>query len=82
VADIVRTVPGRHDADPMVTPLPGGITNRGLGYSLDRSIAHAWLPADHSVVGTRVSVEVFGEVVDATVVAEPLFDSAGHRIRA
>jgi hypothetical protein len=29
-----------------------------------------------------VSVEVFGEVVDATVTAEPLFDPAGDRIRA
>ena len=30
----------------------------------------------------RLSVEVFGETVGAVVTAEPLFDPAGHRIRA
>ena len=60
----------------------GRVSSGGLGYSLDRSIAYGWLPADHSAVGTRVSVEVFGEVVGATVTPEPLFDPAGHHIRA
>ena len=54
----------------------------GLGYSLEQSIAYAWLPAEHAAVGTQLTVEVFGEVVGAVVTAEPLFDPAGDRIRA
>ena len=60
----------------------GRVSSGGLGYSLERSIAYAWLPAVHAEVGTRLSVEVFGEMVGAMVTAEPLFDPAGHRIRA
>ncbi len=33
-------------------------------------------------VGTRVAVEIFGDWVEGEVVAEPLFDPAGERIRA
>ena len=46
-----------------------------------RSIAYAYLPAEHDV-GTAVEVEIFGEWVPGTVAAEPLFDPAGERIRA
>jgi 4-methylaminobutanoate oxidase (formaldehyde-forming) len=60
----------------------GRVSSGGLGYSLDRSIAYAWLPEAHTSVGTRLSVEVFGEVVGATVAEEPLFDPRGDRIRA
>jgi 4-methylaminobutanoate oxidase (formaldehyde-forming) len=60
----------------------GRVSSGGLGYSLDRSIAYAWLPEAHTPVGTRLSVEVFGEVVGATVAEEPLFDPRGDRIRA
>ena len=67
------------DADETVV---GRVSSGGLGYSLERSIAYAWLPAAHAEVGTRLSVEVFGETVGAVVTAEPLFDPAGHRIRA
>ncbi|HEX4983244.1 MAG TPA: FAD-dependent oxidoreductase, partial [Ilumatobacteraceae bacterium] len=64
------------------TTVVGRISSGGLGYSLERSIAYAWLPTAHAEVGTRLSVEVFGDVVGATVTAEPLFDPAGHHIRA
>jgi 4-methylaminobutanoate oxidase (formaldehyde-forming) len=60
----------------------GRVSSGGLGYSLDRSIAYAWLPAAQAAVGTALSVEVFGEIVGAAVAAEPLFDPAGDRIRA
>ena len=50
------------DADETVV---GRVSSGGLGYSLERSIAYAWLPAAHAEVGTRLSVEVFGEIVVA-----------------
>jgi 4-methylaminobutanoate oxidase (formaldehyde-forming) len=59
----------------------GRVTSGGVGYTLGASIAYAWLPAEHSEPGTRLTVEVFGEAVAAEVRADPLFDPKGERIR-
>jgi glycine cleavage system aminomethyltransferase T/glycine/D-amino acid oxidase-like deaminating enzyme len=61
--------------------LEGRVTSGGYGYSVERSIAYAYLPAEHEV-GSEVEVEIFGEWVPGSVAAEPLFDPAGARIRA
>ena len=58
------------------------VTSGGVGYSVGKSIAYAYLPTDLADVGTELTVEVFGERVDAEVVAEPLWDPKGERIRA
>ncbi len=60
----------------------GRVTSGGYGYTLERSIAYAYLPADHATAGASVNVEVFGQSVAAAVAAEPLFDPSGSRIRA
>jgi 4-methylaminobutanoate oxidase (formaldehyde-forming) len=62
--------------------LVGRVTSGGYGYSVERSIAYAYLPAPDAGVGTRVAVEIFGEWVEGEVAAEPLFDPAGARVRA
>ena len=59
----------------------GRVTSGGFGYTVERSIAYAYLPAEHAVPGSEVAVEVFGEWVEGEVVAEPLFDPRGTRIR-
>jgi 4-methylaminobutanoate oxidase (formaldehyde-forming) len=61
--------------------LVGRVTSGGYGYSVERSIAYAYVPAHHDV-GTEVEVEVFGEWVRGRIAAEPLFDPKGDRIRA
>ena len=43
---------------------------------------YARLPAQYAQPGTAVTVEVFGEWVDAAVTKEPLLDPAGERVRA
>jgi 4-methylaminobutanoate oxidase (formaldehyde-forming) len=60
----------------------GASRRGGLGYTLGASIAYAWLPAEYSQPGTRLTVEVFGVAVGAEVRADPLFDPKGERIRA
>jgi len=60
----------------------GRVTTGGYGFAVERSIAYAYLPAEHSEPGTQVAVEVFGERVPAVVSAEPLWDPSGERIRA
>jgi 4-methylaminobutanoate oxidase (formaldehyde-forming) len=60
----------------------GRVTSGGFGYTVGRSIAYAYLPADRAEVGTRVEVEIFGDWVPGEVAAEPLYDPEGVRIRA
>jgi dimethylglycine oxidase len=45
-----------------------------------RSIAYAYLPAEHGV-GTEVHVDIFGRWVAGEVAAEPLLDPEGARLR-
>jgi 4-methylaminobutanoate oxidase (formaldehyde-forming) len=59
----------------------GRVTSGGFGYTVERSIAYAYLPAEHAAPGTEVDVEVFGARVAGEVVAEPLYDAAGARVR-
>ena len=61
--------------------LVGRVTSGGCGYTVEKSIAYAYLPAEHGV-GTDVAVEIFGEWVAGVVADEPLFDPSGERIRA
>jgi glycine cleavage system aminomethyltransferase T len=59
----------------------GRVTSGGFGYTIERSIAYAYLPAACKP-GDRVEVQVFGRWVPAVVEREPLFDPSGARIRA
>ncbi len=59
----------------------GFVTSAAHGYSVGRSIAYAWLPADLAEPGTAVEVEYFGQRYPATVTAEPLFDPTMSRMR-
>jgi glycine cleavage system aminomethyltransferase T/glycine/D-amino acid oxidase-like deaminating enzyme len=61
--------------------LVGRVTSGGYGYTVAKSIAYAYLPAEHGA-GTEVAVEIFGEWVPGVVAEEPLFDASGERIRA
>jgi 4-methylaminobutanoate oxidase (formaldehyde-forming) len=61
--------------------LVGRVTSGGYGYTVESSIAYAYLPSEHEV-GTDVAVEIFGTWVHGTVTDEPVFDPAGERIRA
>ena len=60
----------------------GRVTSGGYGYTVERSIAYAYLPSEDAAAGTNVSVEIFGEWAQGEVAAEPLFDPRGERIRA
>ena len=59
----------------------GRVTSGGYGYTVERSIAYAYLPA-RSSSGTAVEVDIFGEWVAGEVAREPLFDPKGERVRA
>ena len=62
--------------------LCGRVTSGGYGYSVERSIAYAYLPTEHTVAARRVEVNLFGHWVGGEVVLEPLYDPASARVRA
>jgi len=60
----------------------GRVTSGGYGYTVERSIAYAYVPAESADPGREVEVEIFGEWVPGRIAEEPLWDPAGERIRA
>jgi glycine cleavage system aminomethyltransferase T/glycine/D-amino acid oxidase-like deaminating enzyme len=62
--------------------LLGRVTSGGYGYTVERSIAFAYLPVEESAAGTAVEVELFGEWVNGEIASEPLWDPDGARIRS
>jgi glycine cleavage system aminomethyltransferase T/glycine/D-amino acid oxidase-like deaminating enzyme len=60
----------------------GRVTSGGVGYTTGASIAYAFLPVGRDAIGTRVSVDLFGEWVDGVVARSPLFDPSGDRVHA
>ena len=60
----------------------GRVTSGGYGYSVERSIAYAYVPADSAEAERAVEVEIFGDWVPGRIADEPLWDPAGERIRA
>jgi glycine cleavage system aminomethyltransferase T/glycine/D-amino acid oxidase-like deaminating enzyme len=60
----------------------GRVTSGGYGYTVERSIAYAYLPAELAEPGRPLEVEIFGEWVGGEIAVEPLFDPEGSRIRA
>ena len=60
----------------------GRVTSGGYGYTVEASIAYAYLPPEHAAPGTEVAVEIFGEWVAGRVAEEPLYDADGERVRS
>jgi glycine cleavage system aminomethyltransferase T/glycine/D-amino acid oxidase-like deaminating enzyme len=58
----------------------GRVTSAGYGYTVERSIAYAYLPPEHEA-GTAVDVDIFGRWVPGEVAREPVYDPGGERIR-
>ena len=62
--------------------IAGRVTSGGFGYTVERSIAYAYLPPEHASVDQPVDIEIFGEWIAGRVAREPLFDADGSRIRS
>ena len=82
VLDDPRSVALGEEPVRMDDRIVGRVTSGGYGYTVERSVAYAYLPAAHAEPGTNVDVEIFGTWVPGTIAAEPLFDPKGERIRA
>ncbi len=58
----------------------GRVTSGGYGYTVERSIAYAYLPADVEI-GAPVQIDIFGQWIAGVLVREPLLDPKGERVR-
>jgi 4-methylaminobutanoate oxidase (formaldehyde-forming) len=59
----------------------GWVASGGFGYSVNQSIAYAYLPIEYAKAGTKLEIECFGEQVGAEVSPSVLWDPKGERIR-
>jgi 4-methylaminobutanoate oxidase (formaldehyde-forming) len=75
-----RAVPLGHEPVWVDGAVRGRVTSGGPAYSIEASVAYAYLPPD-AVPGTAMEVELGDRREPGTVAAEPLFDPSGARIR-
>jgi 4-methylaminobutanoate oxidase (formaldehyde-forming) len=59
----------------------GRVTSGGFGYTVEASIAYAYLPPAYAEPGTAVTIDVFGRWIGGRVTAEPLYDPASARVK-
>jgi glycine cleavage system aminomethyltransferase T/glycine/D-amino acid oxidase-like deaminating enzyme len=52
------------------------------GFSVQKSIAYAYLPIELAVIGTALDVELLGERIGAVVAHDPQWDPKGERVKA
>jgi dimethylglycine dehydrogenase len=59
----------------------GFVTSGGYAHYVDKSVALGFVPVATIADGARFEIEILGELRPATLVAEPLFDPKGERMR-
>jgi len=62
------------------SPVLGRVTSGGYGFTVDASIAYAYLPIEHAAGGMAVEIDLFGDWVPGTVTEAPLYDPKGERL--
>ena len=60
----------------------GLVTSGGWSFTLNKSVALAYVRSDLATPGTKLEIEAFGERRVATVRREPLYDPENARLRA
>ena len=60
----------------------GYITSGGYAHHVGKSMAMAYVAAEHAAAGTVVKVEIMGEIYPAEVQGAPLYDPNGGRMRS
>jgi dimethylglycine dehydrogenase len=60
----------------------GIVTSGGWSFTLNKSVALGYVEPEYEAVGTKLTVEIFGELVPVAVGSEPLFNPKNNRLRA
>ena len=59
----------------------GYVSSGGYAHYVKKSVALGYVPTEHSKSGTKVQVEILGEMYNAEVQDKPLYDPDGARMR-
>ena len=59
----------------------GYVSSGGYAHYVNKSVALGYVPTEHSKPGTKVQVEILGEMYNAEVQDKPLYDPDGTRMR-
>ena len=59
----------------------GYVSSGGYAHYVKKSVALGYVPTEHSKPGTKVQVEILGEMYNAEVQDKPLYDPDGARMR-
>lgn len=59
----------------------GQVTSGGYGHFIGQSLAIGWLPIALTRPGTRLEIELYGQMTTASVLDRPPFDSDDDRLR-
>ena len=59
----------------------GYVSSGGYAHRVGKSMAMGYVAAEHAVAGTKLQVEILGEMYDAEVLAGPLYDANGGLMR-
>jgi glycine cleavage system aminomethyltransferase T len=57
------------------------VRSGGYGFTVMRNIAFAYLPINQSTAGTQVEIELFDQLMPASVSTDVLVDPKGSRLR-
>lgn len=79
--DDIKQVPLGNEPIRIGNEIIGRVKSGGQGYTINKAIAYAYVPIEHSAIGTKVDVEFFGDWRSGVVATEPLFDPTNSRIR-
>jgi glycine cleavage system aminomethyltransferase T/glycine/D-amino acid oxidase-like deaminating enzyme len=60
----------------------GRLRSAGYGYSVRKNIGYVYLPLDKAKPGTKLEVEVFGEMVPAEVAPDVLYDPRHEHLKS
>ena len=60
----------------------GYVSSGGYAHYVKKSMALGYVPMEHAVAGTRVQVEILGQMYQAEIIGAPLYDANGANMRS
>ncbi|HZQ06041.1 MAG TPA: glycine cleavage T C-terminal barrel domain-containing protein, partial [Anaerolineae bacterium] len=60
----------------------GYVTSANFGYTVGKSIAYGYVPIEYAKLGTPVKIYFFGELYNARVDQDPLYDTEMKRLKS
>lgn len=60
----------------------GYVSSGGYAHHVRKSMAMGYVDIDHAIPGTKLEVEILGELYDAEILGTPIYDANGANMRA